>query len=733
MHYSWKGYTNCVDVDFFNEQVESKYGIDLPEPVFERIDHCQFVDFSHIVSPIFDATISPTLAKQYMVTHNPLNSYENGVGINVVPLKLPGDVFQPTPAMLPWDKSRRSDSRSEQIRIEIGAKSLLKMNELELGTPQRSDNFMEQLMVQRTEKTACSRIVYMGQHLAKEGVQCSETTKACTRDDYRRIIQIYSNIYAQEDTGQSPRFRLRGRTNNDDAPMISVTKRSNDQVNLISYCTTAETKVDGTSFILQWDWATRTDTGRFNSPAVDEPEIKISFQYSYISLPDGWYGDFGHTFSQKNSYKWSLAAVQEEYCQQSIPLEECQLLGESKTFANVLNGSLLGENLGFGENNTSSSASRFRPTGCYQTSSGNYYAEGEYYSPIFRSTVNIFTSARACHDECKAVDVCAHWTWYSEHFNNICKLSAAGAILKPYRGYTSNKGIFSGSKHTSTDTPSVYYNKNINNNKCSPEYPCLCKAMDGQYYQPVQTYKGIVDTTIGMNVNKDCWRFCGKQNGDCVSYCGTGGKCCKQGLAIASCSGSEGPTASVHGCVAGPSAKESPGLSYGWNCDVSADLVPIKDGKRHVHASLRNQDFTGVRVEDACTTPKTSSFGGQLTSDNDGVHFYKTWELELPGGNGEYEIEIRSEHTRMSGCVLENYALMDLGFKLPNQVVRRFVRDGRLTLTGHSNFCKGIVWIKIHKVSAINRTLAPSIFPSSSNIVWEQEILESNTSIGDGK
>ena len=241
------------------------------------------------------------------------------------------------------------------------------------------------------------------------------------------------------------------------------------------------------------------------------------------------------------------------------------------------------------------------------------------------------------------------------------------------------------------------------------------------------------DTTIGMNVNGNCWRPCGRKSGDCVSYCGTGGKCCKRGDATASCSGSEGPTESYHGCVAGPSAKESPGLSYGWNCDVSADLVPIKDGKRHVHASLRNQDFTGVRVEDACTTPKTSSFGGQLTSDNDGVHFYKTWELELPDGNGEYEIEIRSEHTRMSGCVLENYALMDLGFKLPNQVVRRFVRDGRLTLTGHSNFCKGIVWIKIHKVSAINRTLAPSIFPSSSNIVWEQEILESNTSIGDGK
>ena len=61
------------------------------------------------------------------------------------------------------------------------------------------------------------------------------------------------------------------------------------------------------------------------------------------------------------------------------------------------------------------------------------------------------------------------------------------------------------------------------------------------------------DATIGMNVNKNCWKFCSKQEGDCVSYCGTGGKCCKLGNAIASCSGSEGPAANYHGCVAGPS------------------------------------------------------------------------------------------------------------------------------------------------------------------------------------
>ena len=707
IHYSWKGYTNCVDVDLFANQVEHKYGVPLSEPIFDRIDHCQFVDVPNIISPIFDATTSPTLVKQYMLTHNPVISYENGIGINVVPLKLPDDVFQPTPAMLPWDKARRSDSESEQIRIAAGAKSLLKLSAsgspgvVELGTPQRSDDdFMEQLKVQRTEKMACLRDVDVGQYLAKEGVQCSESTTACTTDDYRRIIQIYSNIYAQEDTGQTPIFKLRGLTNDDNAPMVSVTTSSTG-LHLISYCTTAETKVDDASFILQWEWSTKTDTDRFNSPDVDGSEIKISFHNKDVSLPDGWYGDYGQTFSQKNRYGWSLKALQSEYCQQPMSMEECQQLGASETFETVLDGRinvgdvLLGENLGFG-GNTSFYESPKRPTGCYMNKgrldqsgklpSGDYYSEGTQYDwvpieGVYQKTSGI-ASARACHENCKVVAGCFYWFWNLNY--GLCKMSGAGAVLSAVRGYDyrgiGKQRVYSGSKDMSTDTPSVFYNSNDQNTKCSPDYPCLCKAMDGQHYQPVPSY-------TGPNL-----------------------------------------------------AKELPGLSFGWNCDVSANLIPIRDAARKfVHSSLRSVDFTGVSIVEACTTPRTASFGGLLSSNNDDVHFYKTWELELPDGNGEYEITLYHEHWKQSACVLENYALTDTytqGTKFSwvgNKVVRRFVRDGRLTLTGHTEQCRGFAWMKIRKVSAINRTFVPSMFPSSSNIIWEQEILESGTLVGDSK
>ena len=205
--------------------------------------------------------------------------------------------------------------------------------------------------------------------------------------------------------------------------------------------------------------------------------------------------------------------------------------------------------------------------------------------------------------------------------------------------------------------------------KCSPEYPCICKAKDDQHYQPESSYQGTTGSTPNL------------------------------------------PT-------------ELPGLSFGWNCDVSAGLKAVTNE----HSSLRTVDVTSLQINDACTTPRTVSFGGLVTDMNDGVSFYKTWELELPEGNGEYEIEIKAEYHKFPGCVLENYALGEVGNP---KVVRRLVLDGRLTLTGHSVDCRPLIWMKLHKVSVANRTLAPILYPSSSNIVWEQEMLLPNATVGD--
>ena len=104
-------------------------------------------------------------------------------------------------------------------------------------------------------------------------------------------------------------------------------------------------------------------------------------------------------------------------------------------------------------------------------------------------------------------------------------------------------------KNSCKNCPSGWFTSTASNPTCNQMTTHNCPPGEGF----TSSSNAGIDTTIGMNVNNDCWRFCGKQDGDCVSYCGTGGKCCKIGLAIASCSGSEG-TNGRHGCVAGPSA-----------------------------------------------------------------------------------------------------------------------------------------------------------------------------------
>ena len=516
VHYTWRGYTNTIDVDLFEDEVEHVYGLELTTPEFDRIDHCQFNTGEQILSPLFNATVSPTEAVRYMFSHFPVlgngqTVLRNSIGINVVPLKLPDDVFQPTPAMLPFHKARRADRLAYDplqhncwVKLPTGcnrkfdytstptqwffdpqgqnggsactttrrnrwnsfctrtdcqaqwglrpepdpAISMLKMTPLELGTPQRSDDFLQQLQVKRTENTRCVNSVDMGQHLAREGVQCSETTTPCGVEDYRRIIQIYAIIYAQEDSGQVPRFRLRGKTNDDNTPMISV-RTDGDGKNQISYCTTVQTSVQADSWVLEWEFGTSTDTDRFNSPAVDGPEIKISFQFPDVAVPDGWYGDFGHTFGQKNGYMgWTMKAVHEENCQHLMTGDECRELGASKTFANVLDGTSLGENVGYGITYTEAMGYRGGARGCHFSATGNFYQIGYTYKPYLPGIRTVETSAQACHDQCKLNEDCAYFNFWPS--NGGCHLSSSAGVL------SANSNIISGAKNATAGRASVY-------------------------------------------------------------------------------------------------------------------------------------------------------------------------------------------------------------------------------------------------------------------------------------
>lgn len=59
IHWSWQGYSDCTDVDFFlNRTVENPYGIVQKSYVYSKTEHCQYTDWRYLKSPCLDATIS---------------------------------------------------------------------------------------------------------------------------------------------------------------------------------------------------------------------------------------------------------------------------------------------------------------------------------------------------------------------------------------------------------------------------------------------------------------------------------------------------------------------------------------------------------------------------------------------------------------------------------------------------------------------------------------------------
>jgi hypothetical protein len=86
VHYMWRGYRDCVDIDFKDTTVENVYGYPLEQPRWQRIDHCLFED----ARLVFDSSKIVT-DPQYC-----MDQCTNGrcLGVNVVPLKAPAAVYQ---------------------------------------------------------------------------------------------------------------------------------------------------------------------------------------------------------------------------------------------------------------------------------------------------------------------------------------------------------------------------------------------------------------------------------------------------------------------------------------------------------------------------------------------------------------------------------------------------------------------------------------------------------------
>ena len=101
VHYRWKGYRDCIDVDYFPEPVEHIHGVPLESPVWRRIDHCSINRVKQIVTPAFAASNSSTACADYIGQHYwGLGGLR--MGINVVPVVNPPNVFPEVEPNIPW-------------------------------------------------------------------------------------------------------------------------------------------------------------------------------------------------------------------------------------------------------------------------------------------------------------------------------------------------------------------------------------------------------------------------------------------------------------------------------------------------------------------------------------------------------------------------------------------------------------------------------------------------------
>lgn len=101
VHWRWSGYYDCVDVDVRSTDVAEVYGVDSNTFIFNRIDHCQYVDPDAIVTPcmnvLSDAQPCINALPGWMDTQR--------LGLNIVPIKNPASVYEAfeDQVNIPWN------------------------------------------------------------------------------------------------------------------------------------------------------------------------------------------------------------------------------------------------------------------------------------------------------------------------------------------------------------------------------------------------------------------------------------------------------------------------------------------------------------------------------------------------------------------------------------------------------------------------------------------------------
>jgi hypothetical protein len=106
VHYRWKGYGDCVDVNVHDTQMDTVDGEDEDAYIWNKIEHCQYLDPHAITSQCHIASGSPDECVKALTgvqkEQNCGFDCKNRYGVNVVPMINPSSVMFPELVNIPW-------------------------------------------------------------------------------------------------------------------------------------------------------------------------------------------------------------------------------------------------------------------------------------------------------------------------------------------------------------------------------------------------------------------------------------------------------------------------------------------------------------------------------------------------------------------------------------------------------------------------------------------------------
>lgn len=106
VHYRWKGYGDCTDVNVHDTQMDNVDGVDEDRYIWNKVDHCSYQQPEEISTQCHISSGSPDECVKELTGRRDEKSCGTNCatryGVNVVPMKLPSAVMFPDLATIPW-------------------------------------------------------------------------------------------------------------------------------------------------------------------------------------------------------------------------------------------------------------------------------------------------------------------------------------------------------------------------------------------------------------------------------------------------------------------------------------------------------------------------------------------------------------------------------------------------------------------------------------------------------